>query len=298
MEKTLLENLTPKQAALCEAIAEEYIADIAKPTPPDPVAIERWLDIVYGLYEMKRPARIEIAKSPHAALILATELTGEKQTYMDYCGIVDGGWLAFYDYFKRIEILSQDESADLLALRDFSRVAWDTVLLDECAIIIQRPIALHLDDAGNMHCATGPCIEWADGEKDYAWHGTWVTERIVCSPRSHTKEEYLAITNTEQRRALSESGGWSWVAELLGAKSVDKWTDKKTRLKYDLLRCDDGQQLLSKQSPKLKDGSQPKYLEPVHEDLKTAQASRKWQATTLSAADCEKDPVLSYGTEA
>lgn len=294
----ILESLTPEQLALAEEIAEEYIRDLTQATLPDGSAITRWLDIAYGLYDRKRPDRIEICDSPEAALALASELTGNVEAYLDDAGIGDGGWLAFYDYFRRIEVLTQDEAADVLALRDFSRIAWDSVLLDECAIVVQRPIALKVDDAGNLHCADGPALEWADGKKDFAWHGTWVPERMVLNPRSYTRDEYMAITNTEERRALSESGGWSWVAELLGAKPADEWTDPETGLGYVLLKCPSGEALLAKQSPELKDGAQPRYLEPVHEDLRTARAARKWQATRLTVAECEHDPALSYGVEA
>jgi hypothetical protein len=293
----MIEKLTPEQEALAEQVAEEYIADLTRATLPDGEAIAKWLDIVYGLYDKNRPERIDIVESPRAALLLASSLTGERETWLDDCGVGDGGWVAFYDYFRRIEVLSKDEAADVLALRDFMRVAWDTVLLDECAIVIQRPLSLRLDDAGNLHCATGPCLEWTDGEKDYAWHGTWVPERFIVDPQSHTRDEYLAITNTEQRRALSESGGWPWVVRLLDAIMIDTWTDPHTSLSYELLRCPSGEQLLSKQSPQLKDGSQPRYLEPVHEDLKTARAARKWQATSLTPDECERDPHLIYGVE-
>lgn len=292
-----LNELNREQEALAEEVAEEYIRDLLEPALPDGHTITRWLDVVYALYERERPKRIEIVESPRAALALASSLTGSVQAYTDDCGIGDGGWLAFYDFFRRIEVLSAEEAADVIALRDFSRVAWDTVLLDECAIVIQRPVALRVDDDGNLHCSSGPCIAWADGERDFAWHGTWVAERMVVDPRSYTREEYLAITNTEQRRALSESGGWAWVADLLGATSVDSWTDPATQLRYELLGCPNGDKLLAKQSPLLQDGSQPRYLELVHEDLVTARAARKWQATRLSVAECERDSTLIYGIE-
>jgi len=294
----MLENLTSEQEQIVEAVTEEYIADITKPTPPDIEVIQKWLDVVYGLYDLKRPQRIEVVGSPYAALKLAADLTGVKRNDTDYCGVADGYWIAQFETYLRLGILKPEEEHDFITLRDFARVAWDTVLLDECAIIIRRPVDFRVDDAGNPHCATGPCLVWADGQHEYAWHGTWVDERVIKNPRGYSREEYLAISNTEQRRALSEAAGWSWVAEILGAKSVDKWTDPKTSLNYDLFRCEDGVQLLSKQSPPLKDGSQPRYLEPVHEQLRTAQAARKWQATSMSPEECEADPELIYGSEA
>lgn len=296
--KNVLEKLTPEQEEECEVVAKEYLYALTHPKRISKKAIKNWFEIAYKLYDLKMPERLEIVDSPHQALKLASELTGEKQTEMDWCGVGDGGWVSFYDYFHRIKVLSDDEAREVLALREFSRCCFDSVLLDECAIAVRRPKVLKLDDEGQLHCTTGPCIEWHDGNKDYAFHGIWIPERFVAAPKSFTREEYLAITNTEERRALSEIAGWKWVKELLEAKSVDTWTDPVTKLRYELLRGSDGTQLLEKLSPKLKNGKQPSYLEPVHESLRTAQAARKWQATRLSVEECEKDPVLVYSVEA
>lgn len=292
-----IQELTPEQDALCDEIAAEYINDLSVSREPDMAVIQRWLEVVYKLYDLKVPARIEIALSPEAALKLASELTGEKHDSTDWCGTGDGGWVSHYDYFERIGVLTDEENADVRALRDFGRVAWDSVLLDECAIVIRRPVGLHVDQDGNLHRADGPCIEWADGEKDYAWHGTWVPERMIVDPRSYTSSDYRAITNTEQRRAISEINGWSWISDLLGASVADTWTDPATLLMYELLAFDGGK-LLRMRSPALKGGAQPTYIEPVHEDLRTARAARKWQATTWTPRECERDPDLRYEVEA
>lgn len=293
----MLEKLTQEQEELIDAIGDEYINDIIKPTPPDLAVIKRWLTIVYELYARPVPSRIEIADSPEAALALASQLLSSEQTDLDDCGIGDAGWLALYDYWHRVGVLDDGEAKEVLAMRDYMRVAWDTILLDECAIVVQRPLELHVDDMGNLHSAVGPCIRWK-GWEDYAWHGTWVSRRTIMDPRSYSKEEYLAIKNTEQRRALAEAAGWDWVCNLLAAVCVDEWTDPNTALVYTLLRCSDGTSFLRKQSPPLKNGAQPYYIEPVHENLKTAQAARKWQATRLTPEECEMDPGLVYGMEA
>lgn len=295
----MLETLTAEQEAMLDSFAAAYITDCLSPKELDMQAIGRWLDVVYGLYDRKPPERVEVMSSPEAALKLATELTGQPQTAMDWCGVSDAGWVSFYDYLLSIGVLDTKEEGDLIALRDFLRCAWDSVLLDDCAIVVRRPIAIRVDDGGNLHAAGAPAIEWLDGEKDYAWHGTWVPERVIMDPRSHTIEEYRAISNTEIRRALGESAGWQWVADLLGAKTISKWTDRVTKLRYELLQCADGQKMLRKQSPRLKTGKRPTYVEPVHEDLQTARAARKWQAVpSMTPAQCEADPVLKYGTEA
>jgi hypothetical protein len=298
----MLTELTQDQDHLLDVVASEYIDNLTKPAPPpNDAAIRAWLDIAYGLYGSVCPERIEVVGSPYAALTLANSLLDpgeERMRNTDYTGLGDGGWLAFYEALRRLGVKIEKEfEKPMAALREFSKTCYDTVLLDSCAIVIARP-AMEFDEQGNLHCEDGPALAWMSGEKDYVWHGIWVPERLIMSPRTYSKAEYLAITNTEERRALSEHAGWSWVAELLGAKTVDSWTDPETHLGYILMEVDGGQRLLQKQSPRLKDGSQPTYVEPVHEELKTAQAARKWQATRLTPVECEADPALVFGVEA
>ena len=292
-----LKTLTASQERLLARTADRYIRELVKPPPYKKSDIIAWLDVAYGLYDMPRPSRVEIVDSPMRALALASELTGTKEDRLDWCGIVDGGWVSFYDVFAEIGILAADEVDEVIKLRNFGRSAWDSVLLDECAIVIRRPRALRVDDDGNLHSTSGPAIEWRDGERDFAYHGTWIPERMVLAPRKYTKAEYSAITNTEERRALSEIAGWDWVISLLGGKVLDSEKDSRTGLLYELIGCDDGQRLLRKQSPRLANGKQPQYIEPVHESLRTALAARKWQATALTPEQCESDPGLEYGCE-
>lgn len=294
----MLEELTKKQEALFDKVFAEYDAIPDKPKKATVAAVRPWLDVVYAEYKIARPSRIEIVGSPEAAFALEKELTGSTQRTLDWCGIADAGWVSFYDYFHRIKVLTDEEMSEALALRAFMRCCYDSVLLDECAIVIQMPVCRR-DQDGALHSSRSkPAVEWADGSRFWAWHGVWVPERIVIEPKSYTREEYLGITSTEVRRALAECAGGDFVTGLLGAKVTDSWKDKSTSLKYELLTCDNGERFLRKLSPKLQNGSQPSYTEPVHEELRTAQAARKWQAVNWSPARCESDPVLIYGVEA
>lgn len=288
--------LTAEQEKLCDVVVAEYDAVLDDLPRPKKTAINRWLKLVYSFYDKPAPSRVEVVPSPFAAFALAEELTGEKYKTLDYCGMADAGWVSFYDYAHRAKFITKEEAKDVLALREFQRSCWDSLLLDECAIVVALPTTLERDTEGNLHSPTGPCIEWADGHADYAWHGVWVPEQVIRAPRTYTKTEYAAITDTEVRRALGEAAGWDFIVDLLGAKSTNTWTDPNTELEYALYRTAN-QAWLRKQSPVLQNGKQPFYFEPVHESLVTAQAARKWQATRLTPEQCEADPVLVYGTE-
>lgn len=291
----MLENLTQEQEALLDSVHDEYLGAFYNPKDPDLEVIRSWLTVVYGLYDLPLPGRIEIAHSPKAVFDLAAELLGERSDHLDWCGVADAGWVSRYDAFHRLGALTDDEAADLLALREFMRVAWDSVLLDGCAIILAHPSVLKVDDDGDLHCADGPALIWRDGHAEWAWHGMWVDERLIATPRSYTRDEYLEMP-TETRRALGEHAGWDWVVELLGGTLQDAWTDPETSLRYELVAAGD-ERWLRKQSPSLQNDSQPWYMEPVPVGIRTAKAARKWQATDWTPEDCERDPELRYGLE-
>lgn len=290
-----IEKLTEEQEALMDVVFQEYDAMLA-PTEPVMADIEAWIKVVYGFYNMEAP-KIQVVDSPFAALKLAHDLTGETLHRLDQMGVSDSGWVARYDYFFRIGALTQDTDTDnLFKLKAFMQCAWDTLLYDELAIVVRRPTRLDRDQEGRIHSEVGPAIEWADGNKDWSWHGVWVPQRVVEAPRSFTKEEYLAVTNAEIRRALGEAAGFEHICELLGAEPLDTWTHETTGLSYTLLGTDN-ERWLKMQSPELQTGEQPTYVEPVHENLKTAAAARKWRATTLTPEECERDPSLEFELE-
>lgn len=291
----MLETLTTEQEGLLDTVAEEYCA--LPLIEPDNDAIREWIDFVYReIYQIDPPA-IMVVDSPAAALHRATQDCGQKQTSLDSCGVSGLSWIARLDAYFRLGVVSDEEMSEVWLFKRFAACAWDTILLDERAIVVRYPVALHRDSDGSLHNAEGPAVSWADGEKGWFFHGERVPERVITDPTSYTASEYKELS-TEARRAVGEIAGWDHVVSLLGSVSVDTWTDPGTQLVYELLRsAETSEQWLRKLSPPLQDGSQPTYLEPVHEDLRTAAGARKWQATDLAPGSCDADPTLIYEIE-
>jgi hypothetical protein len=284
-------ELTPEQETILDQVFADYdsLIPIGETTIDNPVIV-KWLKIVYES-EAKIPMPpIEIAVSPQAACRRASELTGERVTTTDDLGIGNSGWLSRYDAYHRLGVLteSDDEVAEFCA---FVRTVWDTILLDGLAIVIRRPVTLLRDPDGNLHCPNGPAVAWIDGVEHYAWHGVWVGKRLLMSPETFTRDEYQALP-AEQRRALGESWGWDRVTELLGAVVADEIEG------YALLRAPDGAQWLRMRSPELQDGSRPWYVEPVHEDCRTAAGARRWRVPPfVDPKECDADPTLEFEHE-
>lgn len=172
------------------------------------------------------------------------------------------------------------------------------VMFPDFCIVSDRCSVLDHDDRNRLHCATGPAIGWSNGSCMYYWHGVRVPRRLIVDPKSYSADEYKSLP-VEQRRALGEHLGWPKIFQMLGSTSID--ATRINGLSYELLRCGDGSQYLRMQSPVLQDGSQPYYLEPVHEALKTAAGARKWRVARnpdgrwWDPEECDKDPSLSLG---
>jgi hypothetical protein len=296
-------ELTPDQEAVCDEYYRRGINVLNVPRETNRDAAIQYAKLLYSVSELTVPDSFVFARSPYEALKLAERWegkgTGKRETFLDSNGIYYLDWVMRDLAWAALGVLGP-EDADLVqtheAMAKGLLSVWDTIMLDDYCVIVQFPKKLALDTDGNMHCADGPCIEWLDGEVDYAWHGTWVDARVIVDTGAIDRAYLQTLTNTEERRAVGEILGWSRFAEIMGATSVSLWVDFDTGLSYELLRYDGGK-LLRKLSPVLSDGTQPTYLEPVHEDLVTAQAARKWQATGLSVDECEQDPSLTYGSE-
>jgi len=302
----MLEILTEEQELTLERVAQEWMDCLDSCRQPDisNPKILAGLRLIYSLFDKPLPAQIELAKNRVAALARSKEL-GEPNPHLDRIGAWNCGWTARNNAHHQIGVVTDEEAADLLTYSElYLSGVYDTVLLDDCAIVVPFPLTLCRDDAGELHSAIGPAITW-EGDEQYWWHGVATEEKFILGDWS--KDELLALANTEQRRILQERLGAQFY-ELMEATVIDTWTDPETALAYALLRYMDGEteaRALRKLSPKLQGGQQPTYVERVNVLCATAQSARKWQATRhlhdasdFCAEACNKDPSLSYGIEA
>src|SRR5882672_7157505 len=117
MAKPKIEELTPEQDAVLDVVAAEYLAVLQRGDDIDMAAIQPALEMIYGFYDKPVP-KVEIIDSPEAALMRAREL-GIPNPFFDWCGISDAGWLAHYEVFRRLKVLDDEETAELVKLQSF-----------------------------------------------------------------------------------------------------------------------------------------------------------------------------------
>lgn len=79
---------------------------------------------------------------------------------------------------------------------------------EKVAIISERPLALHRDEAGRLDRADGPALAYADGFALYAWRGMPVPAEFLDSLDSLTPQRIRDEDNAELRRVMLEHYGY------------------------------------------------------------------------------------------
>src|SRR6478609_4445815 len=168
-------------------------------------------------------------------------------------------WASYLSFFRHIVKLDESHGVDYSKWQHYEALAelsGPRLMHKDFCIISDRPEVLLVDERNRPHCATGPSHRWRDGWELHYWHGIRVSKRMIEQPESYTKEEILAISNTETRRVLAERLGWGRFLEKIGGKPINTWTDPNLGLAYELVELEStGDLVLRKQSPNLKDGT-------------------------------------------
>lgn len=167
-------------------------------------------------------------------------------------------------------------------------------VFEDFIIFSERPTVLSRNDNNRLHSTKDAALQYTDGYALFVVNGARVPEKAVVAPEQYTYEELQEIDNSEVHRIIAENLGWDKYIEKIRATVVDRFFDERTNLEYELLESslevagDLQPKYLRMRSPKLFDGSNPWFIEPVDPGLKTAQAARKWQV------QLSKEPGAKY----
>ena len=237
---------------------------------------------------------------------------GKKLIYFNssWRDIFDCNWVAFYLFGEEIGVkYSSENSRGLKNYCEFLKGGtFLSILFERLAIICRKPKIILRDERKRLHSSVSPAVVWRDEVKNYFWHGILVSEKIIMRPNDLTIEEILNERNSEVSRAIAEKLGWENYLKKIGSVLIDKWFDVNTSCHYELYdfkkrRFPLMPRLLKMESPELKDGTRPFYIEPVHHELETCQAARRWQfykpdLTEPTVKECNKFPELVFEREA
>ena len=122
----------------------------------------------------------------------------------------DAPWLAAFS----------TEGAPLDGLALVARNAGWWWPLEEAAVVCERPVALHRDEAGRLDHGDGPALAFADGFALYAWRGMPVPAAFLAELAGLTPERIRTEENAELRRVMLEYYGYERYLADSGARPL------------------------------------------------------------------------------
>lgn len=157
-----------------------------------------------------------------------------------YFGLGHETWISFYDYFRKIGILKND---DYNRYSDFlQKGIWSMQLFKDWCIVTRMPKKIHRDRENRLHSLDGTAIEWWDSttggvssDKNYFIHGVpfndeslW--EKVVT--QKITMKEVMRVSNMEQRNAILAVISPEKFIKELDAKLISTHIQKKKGREY------------------------------------------------------------------
>lgn len=215
--------------------------------PTDRELVESAIAEIYARRRRSAP-RIEWARSPTAFLQARTQLgeraplhpPGVTPVHLLPIGreiLGAAGWSAWNRVFDHtatdlldVELrglvgsCEEDVAMALAACLGGSRLSevveqtsW-FAFLEDVAVVLERPVEIHVNDALSLHHPARPAVRFADGWTLCALDGVIVPREAIEDPDGFDPRRALHVRNVEQRRVLLEHLGWDRVVRGAGAE--------------------------------------------------------------------------------
>ena len=120
---------------------------------------------------------------------------------------------------------------------------WWWPLAGAC-IVTPRPSSLSRNDAGRLHCETGPAIAYGRSWGIFAIHGVRVDEQVVCRAETQTIKQIDGERNEEIKRIRRERFGWPRYLRETNAEVLDFRRNDVDGTDESLMQARDGSRLL------------------------------------------------------
>ena len=140
--------------------------------------------------------------------------------YSSYIDLLNYGWVSFYDFFEKINLL------DNFNFKQYKKLIRSNVFnayeYENYVFAIQPPVYIETNLAGRLHSTTQAAVQFRDGSEYYFINGRSIPAWIVNDKSSITKERFMKETDADIKGAIYESIGQQGMLDLLGAKVVDR----------------------------------------------------------------------------
>ena len=129
------------------------------------------------------------------------------------------GWVAFYDYFRAIGILKNEQFDQYCEYLECGGTF--TVVFKNLAITSNRPLFVKQDETARLHCDSGPAIKWRDGFELFFLDGVELSADLYTQVISQqmTFDEIIAIEDADIRAVALKYNKNAIIAS--GAELID-----------------------------------------------------------------------------
>ncbi|GED83661.1 hypothetical protein TNCT6_07460 [Streptomyces sp. 6-11-2] len=126
----------------------------------------------------------------------------------------DAAWLAAFD--------GQDGGEAVDGIAAVARAAGWWWPYEKTAVVCERPVELHRDEAGRLDRGDGPALAFPDGFALHAWRGMPVPAEFLAGLAELTPRRIREEENAELRRVMLEHYGYERYLEDSGAEPVQR----------------------------------------------------------------------------
>ena len=143
----------------------------------------------------------------------------EFNKYSEYIDLSNYGWVSFYDFFEKINILDNfkfKQYKNLIKSGVFNAYEYENYVF-----AVQPPIYIERNGSGRLHSTTTAAVKFRDGICYYFINGRSIPSWVVEERGTITKEKFLSETNSDIKGAIYEVLGQKGMMDMLGAESID-----------------------------------------------------------------------------
>ena len=162
-----------------------------------------------------------------------TKLNENMNLTSSYIGWSNFGWVSFYDFFSKIDVLNNEKFNNYKELIDSN--VFECFEFEKVVFAVQPPKKIHYNERMQPSNTVGPAIIFNDGTEYYKVNGFDVTEELFDSlyNDTYTFEEFLKEKNEEIKSVVlaykeeryGNSGVYDFMKDSLN--EVDTYTDVK-----------------------------------------------------------------------
>jgi len=206
---------------------------------------EKAMKTLYKFCDLKEP-KVILVDSPAACQKEVNRIKGNKEmtfeAFSSYINYSDFSWLSFYDFFLNECGLIAEHKENLDMVTKCVENSFMQIQLEGLCVVSRYPHTIKRNATNDLHCTTGPAIEFDDGYKQHYVNGRFIEPEIFneCSNTTNAKICFHTQTNEDIKACIvtiiKENFGNQGLLEMLNAQLMDEKTVDHEGGYYETLR--------------------------------------------------------------